>query len=71
MLSGVASNVAFVLIISVGGIVSGNIARIAAGAAGTAAAVLVACVAMIAVRRPAVRERLTHVAVWTLNRPSA
>ena len=68
VLSGVASNVAFVLIISVGGIVSGNIAGIAAGAAGTAAAVLVACVAVIAVRRPAVRERLTRVAVWTLNR---
>ena len=68
VLSGVASNVAFVLIISVGGIVSGNIAGVAAGAAGTAAAVLVACVAVIAVRRPAVRERLTRVAVWTLNR---
>jgi uncharacterized protein (TIRG00374 family) len=68
VLSGVASNVAFILIISIGAIVSGNIAGVAAGAAGTVLTLLVAGVAVIAVRRPAVRDRVTRAAIWTLTR---
>jgi len=66
-LSGVASNVASILIISIGAIVSGNIAGVAAGAAGTVLTLLVVGVAVIAVRRPAVRDRVTRAAIWTLT----
>jgi putative heme transporter len=52
-LAGVASNAAFVLIICIGAIVSGNIAVVAAGAIGTLLTILVVVVAVIAMRRPA------------------
>ncbi len=67
-LSGVASNAAFVLIISIGAIVSGNIAGVAAGAAGILLTILAVAVAAIAIRWPPVRDRVTRAAVWTLGR---
>lgn len=66
-LSGVASNAAFVLIVSIGGIVSGNIAAVAAGAIGAILTLLVVVVAVIAMRRPDVRERVIRAAIWTLS----
>ena len=68
ILSGVASNIAFALIISVGGVVSGNPAGIAAGALGIVLTFLVVGLAVFAIRRPAVRERLIRAAIWTLER---
>jgi putative heme transporter len=50
-LSGIASNAAFVLIISIGAIVSGNIVGVAAGAAGILLTILAVAVAVIAIRR--------------------
>jgi putative heme transporter len=67
-LSGVISNVAFVLIISVGAIVSGNPAAVAAGCAGIVLTMVVAGVAVIALRRPLVRDRLIRTSAWTLGR---
>jgi hypothetical protein len=66
-LGGIASNAAFVLIISIGAIVSGNIAGVAAGAAGTLLTILAVAMAVIAIRRPPVRDRITRAAVWTLG----
>jgi putative heme transporter len=67
-LSGVVSNVAFVLIISIGGIVSGNPAGVVAGAVGIVLTFVAVAVAAIAIRRPPVRERTTRAGVWTLGR---
>jgi putative heme transporter len=67
-LSGIASNAAFVLIISIGAIVSAKIAGVAAGAAGILLTILAVAVAVIAIRRPPVRDRVTRAGVWTLGR---
>jgi uncharacterized protein (TIRG00374 family) len=67
-LGGVISNVAFVLIISVGAIVSGNAIAVAAGCAGVVLTMVVAGVAVIALRRPLVRDRLIRASAWTLGR---
>jgi putative heme transporter len=66
-LSGIASNAAFVLIISIGAIVSGNFAAAAAGAIGTILTLVVVVVAVIAMRRLTVRERVIKAAIWTLR----
>jgi putative heme transporter len=66
-LAGIVSNVAFVVIICIGGLVSGNTFAVIAGGAGLVLSVLVIAVAVIAVRRPAVRERVMRAAVWTLR----
>jgi len=68
ILAVVVSNAVFVVIISIGAIVSGNPAAIAAGAAGIAASALIVAVAVVAGRRPAVGARVTRAAVWTLSR---
>jgi uncharacterized membrane protein YbhN (UPF0104 family) len=68
ILAGVVSNAAFVVVIAIGGIVSGNIWAVVAGAAGLALSVLVVGLAVFAVRRNSVRERVTKAAVWTLGR---
>ena len=67
-LSGIASNAAFVLIISIGGIVSGNIAGVVAGAIGTVLTLVAVVVTVIAMRRPPARERVTRAVIWTLGR---
>jgi putative heme transporter len=67
-LAGIVSNAAFVVIISIGAIVSGNIAAVAVGGVGIVLSVLAVCVAVIAVRRATVREQVTRAAVWTLSR---
>ena len=51
-LAGILSNVAFVVIISIGAIVAGSIAAIAAGAAGLVLSALAVIVAVVAMRRP-------------------
>lgn len=66
-LAGIVSNAAFVIIISIGAIVSGNIVAVAAGGAGIALSALAVCVAVIAMRRASVRERVTRTAIWTLS----
>ncbi|HEX4093186.1 MAG TPA: YbhN family protein [Trebonia sp.] len=67
-LAGIASNIAFVVIISIGGLVSGNTFAMMAGSLGIVLSALAIAVAVIAVRRPAVRERVGRAAVWTLSR---
>jgi putative heme transporter len=67
-LAGIVSNAAFVVVISIGAIVSGNIAAVAAGSAGIALSALAVWVAVIAVRRATMRDRVTRAAVWTLSR---
>jgi putative heme transporter len=67
-LAGIVSNAAFVVIVSIGAILSGNIAAVAAGSTGLALSVLVVGLVVTAVRRARVRERATRAAVWTLNR---
>jgi uncharacterized protein (TIRG00374 family) len=67
-LSGIASNAAFVVIISIGAIVSGNVGGVAAGAAGIVLTIVVVVVAAIAMRRPAVRDRVARAAVWAVRR---
>jgi uncharacterized membrane protein YbhN (UPF0104 family) len=67
-LAGLVSNIAFVVIISVGGLVSGNTLAIVAGGIGLAATALVIAVAAIAVRRAPVRERVGRAAIWVLSR---
>ena len=68
ILSGVASNAVFVVIICIGGIFSENVTGIAAGAAGIALTILVVWLAAVAVRRPGVQERLIRASVWVLTR---
>ena len=67
-LAGIASNIAFVVIISIGGLVSGNTFAIMAGSLGLVLSALVIAVAVIAVRRATVRERVGRAAVWVLSR---
>jgi putative heme transporter len=66
-LAGIVSNIAFVLIISIGAIVSGNIAAIWAGGLGALLTILLVFVAVLAMRRPGVRERITRAAIWTVG----
>jgi putative heme transporter len=68
ILAGVVSNAAFIVVIAIGGIVSGNIWAVVAGGAGLALSALVVGLAVFAVRRDSVRERVTKAAVWTLSR---
>lgn len=67
-LAGITSNIAFVVIISIGGLVSGNTFAMVAGGLGLALSALVIAVAMIAVRRAPVRERVGRAAVWVVTR---
>ena len=57
-LAGIVSNIAFVVIISIGGLVSGDTLAMVAGGLGLVLSALVIAVAVIAVRRPPVRERV-------------
>jgi uncharacterized membrane protein YbhN (UPF0104 family) len=68
ILSGVVSNAVFVVILCIGGIVSGSVIGVTAGAAGIVLTVLVVWLAVLAIRRPPVRERLIRASVWTLGR---
>ena len=67
-LAGIASNIAFVVILSVGGLVSGETLAMAAGGIGLVLSAAVVAVAMIAVRRAPVRERVGRAAIWVLSR---
>jgi putative heme transporter len=67
-LAGVASNIAFVVILSIGGLVSGETLAIVAGGLGLVLSALVIAVGVIAVRRAAVRERVGRAAVWVMSR---
>jgi uncharacterized protein (TIRG00374 family) len=67
-LAGIVSSTAFALIISVGAIISGNIAAIWAGGAGTLLTILFVLIVALAMRRPGVRGRVTRAAIWTLGR---
>jgi putative heme transporter len=67
-LAGIASNIAFVVIISIGGLVSGNTFAIMAGSLGLVLSALVIVVGAVAMRRATVRERVGRAAVWTLSR---
>jgi hypothetical protein len=67
ILAGIVSNAAFVVVISIGAIVSGNVWAMAAGGAGLVLSVVVVIVAATAIRRPSVRERVTRASVWTLR----
>jgi putative heme transporter len=68
VLAGVVSNAAFVLIISIGAVVSGSLAAIWAGGAGILLTLVVAGVAALAMRRPGARDRVSRAAIWTLSR---
>ena len=67
-LAGIASNIAFVVILSIGGLVSGEPLAMVAGGLGLVLSALVIAVAVIAVRRAPVRERVGRAAVWVLSR---
>jgi len=67
-LAGVASNIAFVIILSIGGLVSGETLAMIAGGIGLVLSALVIAVGVIAVRRASVRERVGRAAVWVLSR---
>jgi uncharacterized protein (TIRG00374 family) len=67
-LAGIASNIAFVVIISIGGLVSGNTLAMVVGGLGLILSALVVAVAAIAVRRAPVRERVGRAAIWVLSR---
>jgi uncharacterized protein (TIRG00374 family) len=67
ILAGIVSNAAFVVVISIGAIVSGNVWAVVAGGAGLVLSVVVVIVAATAIRRPSVRERVTRASVWTLR----
>jgi putative heme transporter len=54
-LAGIVSSTAFALIISVGAIISGNIAAIWAGGVGTLLTILFVLIVALAMRRPGVR----------------
>jgi uncharacterized membrane protein YbhN (UPF0104 family) len=68
ILSGVASNAVFVVIICIGAIFSGSVIGDAAGAAGIVLTILVVWLTALAMRRPAIQERLIRASVWTLTR---
>ena len=67
-LAGITSNIAFVVIISIGGLVSGETLAIVAGGLGLVLSALAIAVGVIAVRRAAVRERVGRAAVWVMSR---
>ncbi len=67
-LAGITSNLAFVVILAVGGLVAGNTIAIVAGACGIVLSAVVIAVAAIAVRRAPVRERVGRAAIWVLSR---
>ena len=67
-LAGIASNIAFVVILSVGGLVSGETLAILAGGIGLVLSAAVVAVGVIAVRRAPVRERVGRAAIWVLSR---
>jgi putative heme transporter len=68
VLAGLVSNAAFVLIISTGAVISGNLAAIWAGGAGILLTFAAVGVAALAIRQPAARERVRRAAIWTLSR---
>jgi uncharacterized protein (TIRG00374 family) len=68
ILSGIASNAVFVVIICIGGIFSENVTGIAAGAAGIVLTIAVVWLAAVAVRRPVIQDRLIRASVWVLTR---
>jgi putative heme transporter len=67
-LAGIASNIAFVVILSIGGLVSGEPLAMVAGGLGLVLSALVVAVGVIAVRRASVRERVGRAAIWVLSR---
>jgi putative heme transporter len=67
-LAGITSNIAFVVILSIGGLISGEAFAMAAGAVGLVLSAVVITVAAIAVRRAPVRERVGRAAVWVLQK---
>jgi putative heme transporter len=67
-LAGTASNIAFVVILSIGGLVSGEPLAMVAGGLGLVLSALVVAVGVIAVRRASVRERVGRAAIWVLSR---
>ena len=66
-LAGVASNIAFVVILSIGGLVSGETFAMVAGGLGLVLSALVIALGVLAVRRATVRERVGRAAVWVLR----
>jgi hypothetical protein len=68
ILSGIASNAVFVVIICIGGIFSENVTGIAAAAAGIALTIAVVWLAAVAMRRPGIQDRLIRASVWILTR---
>jgi uncharacterized protein (TIRG00374 family) len=67
-LAGIASNIAFVVILSIGGLVSGEILAMVAGGLGLVLSAVAIAVAVLAVRRATVRERVGRAAAWALSR---
>jgi putative heme transporter len=67
-LAGAVSNAAFVLIISIGAVISGNLAAIWAGGAGILLTFVAAGVTALAVRRAGARERVSRATIWALGR---
>jgi putative heme transporter len=68
ILSGIASNAVFVVIICIGGIFSGSAIGAAAGGAGIVLTIALAWLVALAMRRPPIRDRLVRASVWTLDR---
>jgi hypothetical protein len=66
-LAGVVSNAAFVVVISVGAIVSGSVFGIAAGTAGLVLTAVLTLLTVAAARRPGVRARVMKAATWGLR----
>jgi len=67
-LAGIVSNIAFVVILSIGGLISGKSLAMVAGGLGLVLSAAVIAVAMLAVRRVTVRERVARAATWTLRK---
>ena len=67
-LAGIASNIAFVVILSVGGLVSGETIAMVAGGIGLVLSAAAVAVGVLAVRRATVRERVGRAAIWVLSR---
>jgi uncharacterized membrane protein YbhN (UPF0104 family) len=67
-LAGIASNIAFVVILSVGGLISGETIAMVAGGIGLVLSAVVVAVGVVAVRRAPVRERVGRAAIWVLSR---
>src|ERR1700744_941167 len=68
ILSGIASNAVFVVILCIGGIFSENVTGIAAGAAGIVLTILVVWLGARGLRRAAGPGRLIRASIWTLAR---